>query len=446
VSATTPDASIRGVDPAWRRTFLTQLLIAGLSVTAIQAGRPMITYRALDLGAGPLEIGLITSAFSVLPVITAVAVGRWVDRIGEAWFLVGAMALITVGCFISAGAAALIGLGIANAVTGFGQITSLVSGQAMIGNRGPRDGRAERYGWYATVASLGQLLGPALAALLVGGAIAEAAGGSATGDATGNPFAPVFLVGGMLGAAAMLLALTLPRRGPARAASVDDEPRIGLLAATRQVLRRPGMVPAMLVSITVISAIDVLIAYLPVYGSEAGLSVETVALLLSVRAGASLVSRVFMTQLMRWFGRPRLLAISMISAAVSVAMLPLVPPVPVLFALMVVIGLGLGLGQPMTIAWVADRSPRQERALALGVRLTGNRAALLVVPTLMGAIAGASGITTIWIVLAGFLGYGANVARRAPFDEPPVRSSGRPGGPTPDTAATPDKTNGSGSG
>jgi hypothetical protein len=84
---------------------------------------------------------------------------------------------------------------------------------------------------------------------------------------------------------------------------------------------------------------------------------------------------------------------------------------------MIVIGLGLGLGQPMTIAWVANRSPRQERALALGVRLTGNRAALLIVPTMMGVIAGASGITAIWLVLAGFLGVGANVARTTDFDD-----------------------------
>jgi MFS family permease len=173
----------------------------------------------------------------------------------------------------------------------------------------------------------------------------------------------------------------------------------------------------MLVSITVISAIDVLIAYLPVYGVAAGLAVETVALLLSVRAGASLVSRVFMTRLIRSLGRPRLLGISMAGAAVSILILPLVPPVWLLFLLMIVIGLGLGLGQPMTIAWVANRSPRQERALALGVRLTGNRAALLIVPTMMGVIAGASGITAIWLVLAGFLGIGANVARTTDFDD-----------------------------
>jgi MFS family permease len=420
-------------DTDWRRGFGLQLLIAGISVTAIQAGRPMITYRALELGAGPLEIGLVTSAFSVIPVLTAVAIGRWIDRIGEAWFLVAAMAMIASGSLVSSWAGTLLLLGVGNAICGFGQITSLVAGQTMIANRGPRDGRDDRYGWYSTAASLGQLLGPAIAAVLVGGALATAAEGTGILPAgADNPVAPVFLFGALGGLVCVGLALLLPRRRPKPSTPVEGEaPALKLGPATAQVLRRPGMVSAMLVSVTVISSVDVLIAYLPVYGEAAGLSIETVALLLSVRAGASLVSRVFMTRLIDLLGRQRLLTINMLMAGVSVAALPFVTSVPVLFVLMALIGFGLGLGQPMTMAWVANRSPRQERALALGVRLTGNRAALLIVPTLMGAIAGASGITAIWLVLAGFLGFGANVARHAPLDDPPIAPPGPPHSPEP---------------
>ena len=54
----------------------------------------------------------------------------------------------------------------------------------------------------------------------------------------------------------------------------------------------------------------------------------------------------------------------------------------------------------MTITWVANRSPRSERATALGVQLAENRAALRVVPTMMGAIAGTAGITAIFVVVA----------------------------------------------
>jgi hypothetical protein len=107
----------------------------------------------------------------------------------------------------------------------------------------------------------------------------------------------------------------------------------------------------------------------------------------------------------------------MVMAGGAMAVLPFLTTEAALYVLMILLGLGLGLGQPMTIAWVANRSPRSERALALGVRVTGNRAALLVVPAAMGAIAGASGLAAIWLILAAVLGFGALVARRTPFDE-----------------------------
>jgi MFS family permease len=177
------------------------------------------------------------------------------------------------------------------------------------------------------------------------------------------------------------------------------------------------MAAAMFVSITVISCIDILIAYLPVYGEQRHLPVELIGLLLSVRAGASLVTRIFMGRLIRLLGRSRLLAVSMLAAALGLAGLPFADAPVTLVLLMVLVGLGLGLGQPMTIAWIANRSPRSERATALGVRLTGNRAALLVVPSVMGSIGGAAGVGAIFGVLGGAMALGGWVAGTTPFDE-----------------------------
>lgn len=401
---------------AWAPGFPLQLAIAAISITAVNALRPMVSYRALGLGAGPLEIGIVQSAFSIVPALIAVALGSWIDRFGEGRFLAIAMALIALGSGVATLAGSLAILALANAIVGFGQVTNLVAGQAMIANRGPRDRREHRYGWYSTVASLGQLLGPAIAALLVGASASATIGGGEPSP-SGNPQAPVFLFALAAASVASVLALRLPLGPRRRPIEEPSGPASGLAATAWLVLRRPGMAAAMLVSITVISSVDVLVAYLPAYGEAGGLSVEIVGLLLSVRAASSLVSRLFMTQLIDLLGRGRLLAVSMVLAGAAIALLPVVASVPGLFGLMVLIGLGLGLGQPMTIAWVANRSPRRQRALALGVRLTGNRAALLVVPTAMGALAGAGGITLIWLVLATFLGGGALVAARTPFDE-----------------------------
>ena len=416
-----PEAAAAGARPPSREWFLPFLLLLGsamLTVTALQATRPMVTYRAIDLGAGTFEIGLIQACFSVLPVFTAVALGRLVDRIGEARFLVIGMALFTAGNVILFFGTTLLSLGAGLLVMGLGQIINLVAGQTMIANRGPRERREHRYGWYSTAVSIGQLAGPAIAAALVTGTAAMIDAGSGP-SVRGEPNlqAPVFAFASILGTGSFLLVLFLPHRRPRpRQGPVEGEVP-GIRAAAVRVLRRPGMSAAMLVSITVVSALDVLIAYLPAYGEANGLSVVTVGTLLTVRAASSLVSRVFMAWLIERLGRENLLAASMVMAGGAMALLPFLTAEAALYLLMVLLGLGLGLGQPMTIAWVANRTPRSERALALGVRVTGNRAALLVVPATMGAIAGASGLAAIWLILAAVLGFGALVARRTPFDE-----------------------------
>ncbi|MDO8485029.1 MAG: MFS transporter, partial [Candidatus Limnocylindrales bacterium] len=398
----------------WRRGFLVQMLVAGLTVTAIHATRPTVTYRALDLGATTVEIGLIQSAFSILPALLAVAIGRAVDRVGASRYMIMAMVALSVGGVIAAYAGGLVLLALAQVAMGLGQIIYLVAGQALVANHGPRQDREVRFGHYATVNSIGQLAGPAIAAVIIGGttgivAVGMLASGGAgapvvlpavaagAGLVPDNPEGLVFLVGTGLALLAVGLAFLLPglTRRPDRPAERPAERGPGTLSVAGRVLRRPGMRGAMFVSIVVISTMDVLIAYLPAYGEATGLSVGLVGGLLSVRAGASLVSRLFMAPLIVRLGRARLLAVSMALAAVGMLGLPLATSPIVLFGIMIAIGLGLGLVQPMTIAWVANRSPRSERGTALGVRITGNRVALLIVPTLMGALAGAAGIAAI---------------------------------------------------
>ena len=438
-------------DATFRRSFLIQLIVAGLATTAMHATRPTMTYRALDLDATPLEIGLIQSAFSILPALTAVAIGRWIDRVGESRYLMLSLLTLAMGSLIATFAGGLVALALAQVALGFGQIIYLVASQSLIANHGPRSGREGRYGHYSTVNSLGQLAGPAIAAAIVGGAIATMALGSPTlvasvdpaslttvvvpeavdrGLLEANPEGRVFLFAAVLAVVAFGLASRIPGypRRPVDSAARAAEP--GLLRLAGQVLRRQGMISAMAVSITVISAVDVLVAYLPAYGDEAGISVALVGLLLSVRAASSLVSRLFMTQLIALLGRSRLLALSMVMAGAGLAVMPFVAEPVALVGIMVVVGLGLGLGQPMTIAWVANRSPRRERATALGVRLTGNRVALLIVPTVMGAIAGTAGIAAIFIVVAVTLGGGAVIAIATEFDDPEEPLGAAPPDPT----------------
>jgi MFS family permease len=402
---------VRGLIPP--ETWFPRLLgVTVLMITAVNAIRPMASYRALALGAGPFEIGLLASAFAALSLLVAVPAGRWIDRFGEMPLLV--IGTTILGC--SALAMVLINsvplLVASQATLGLGHILNLVAAQTMVANRSRRAVRDQRFGIFSVAASVGQLAGPMAAGLIVGRSVADT--GVPAGLATGG----VFMAAGLAALAAAALGVTL-RTGRAESAvnGRASEP-VGHLAAAGQVLRRPTMVPAMLVSVAVILSVDLLIAYLPVYGEARGLSVELVSLLLMLRAASSMASRLVMGLLIAWIGRSALLLGSTVTASLAVAALPFTSETTVLVLLSLLMGVGLGFGQPMTIAWVASRSPRHLRGTALAVRLTGNRLGQLSVPGFVGLAAGALGIGAVFWAMSVFLAAAAVLVVRTPFDDP----------------------------
>lgn len=112
-----------------------------------------------------------------------------------------------------------------------------------------------------------------------------------------------------------------------------------------------------------------------------------------------------------------LLVLSMGSAAAALTLLPFTTSVPVLFGIMVVAGFGLGVGQPVTLAWVAARAPRDVRGTAVGVRLSGNRLGQTVIPAVVGGLAGALGLGALFLSPAVLLALGGSLVVRARFDE-----------------------------
>lgn len=414
---------------SWRRElagdawFPRLLLIATLMLTTINAVRPMASYRALSLGATPLEIGLLPAAFAALSLIVAVPAGRWIDRIGEAPFLLLGTVLMVGSLAAMIWVDTVFLLIVSQAVLGLGHIINIIAAQTMIANRTTRDGRDARYGYYSVAASLGQLIGPVAAGVIAGSVAAQ------RGATVGESATLVFVAATMVSIPALLLSVSLLRDLPRRGPTAPDPTHQGYLHSASEILRMPTMLPAIAVSIGVILSIDLLVAYLPVYGEERGLPVELVGALLSVRAASSMASRLAMTWLISRVGRARLLWGSAALAGVTLALVPFTDAPGLLVGLMVLTGLGLGFGQPMTIAWVASRAPRSLRATALGVRLTGNRIGQLVIPAGVGLAAGVLGIAAVFWSMAIVLLASAAVVRRTPFETPsPSSEAPDPGG------------------
>jgi MFS family permease len=391
-------------------------VITVLASTAMHAIRPSVAYRALDIGASPFEVGLIAASYNLLALPFALPMGRLADRVGPERFAVVGLTITTIATVWLAVVDSVLSLASVFVLAGLGQTIILVAQQTTIANRGDHAGRAKRFGLYTSAASVGQILGP-LVILLAVMAPTEGSPGVAGVVPEASGLTIVLLVCASLTALAALVGVPLAVAAGGRPRA--DEPPSSMIQTATRVLRRPGMVRAMLVSTVVVSSIDMLGAYLPVLGEAHGIPVATVSILLTLRAGATLASRVVISLPLRVLGPRLLLATGLSVAAAAMLLVGVAPTDWVLAGLMIAFGLGIGIGQPLTISWVADRSPRAERATAIGIRLAGNRLALLTIPIVMGAIAGTAGIGLSFVTVALLLAAGAAGALRArTLDQP----------------------------
>jgi MFS family permease len=311
---------------------------------------------------------------------------------------------------------------------GAGQIVAAVSIQTLVANGGSPAGRDARFGTQTVVVSLGQLIGPAAAGLIVAGAVGAGAGARAGALPVGATDG-VFLLGAVTGLAAALGAVSLWRWPPrehahgARPAGLVpiSESTVG---AVRRVLRVPSIPQAMLASLAVLSCIDILTVYLPLYGEANAIPVATIGLLLAVRGGASMAARAIMLPLRNRFGRRTLLIGSMLWAAAMLTVLPFAGgSIPTLVVAIAGIGFALGLCQPLTMTWVATQAPVEIRGTAIGVRLSANRFGQFAIPAVAGLVAGAAGLTVIFVSLGGLLAVSAALVTRAAF-APPAAAPG----------------------
>ncbi len=385
--------------------FVRICLWMALMTTGVFAVRPMISYRAIELQATTAQIGFIAAAFGLVSLFIAIPVGRWIDRVGPVPFLIlGSVVMAGVGFWLIT-ADSLWVLFVAQALLGSGQICGMIGVQILVANSGAPEDRDALFGMFAVAGSIGQIIGPAL-----GGWIASMAGGTVQ---------RVFLVSALVMVALTVTAVTYLRwPAPERSRPRTDPSRPeAVLRAIGSILRIRSMPQAMLSGLTVLAVIDLVVAYLPVYGEANGIPVATVGILLATRAAFSSLSRLAMVVLIRRFGRKRVFIGSLLLPAVAMFALPVLPHVPTLMVLMALAGFGLGLGQPMSASWVAGAAPVALRGTAMGVRLTGNRAGQALIPVLAGGIGGVAGINAIFLALGFMLSASAAAIVTADFED-----------------------------
>ncbi|MGX1269002.1 MFS transporter [Streptomyces phaeoluteigriseus] len=385
--------------PGGNRGWLLRLVIAfGFAQGAVSMARPAVSYRALALGADERAVGVIAGVYALLPLFAAVPLGRRTDHGRCAPLLPFGVVLIAGGCALSGVAGSLWSMALWSGVMGLGHLCFVIGAQSLVARQSAPHEQDRNFGHFTIGASLGQLVGPIAAGTLIGGP--DMAGSSAL----------ALVVAGAVAA----VAFTSLWRIEHPAASAASRTAPGDRVPVARILRSRGVPAGILVSLSVLSATDILTAYLPVVGEQRGIAPSVIGLLLSLRAAATIACRLVLTPLLRLLGRTALLAVTCLLAALLCAGIAVPVPVWALAVMLAALGFCLGVGQPLSMTTVVQAAPDGARSTALALRLTGNRLGQVAAPATAGLIAGAAGVAAPFVMLGGLLLLSSGVALRSP--------------------------------
>jgi MFS family permease len=384
VAAPKAASVLRELDPRLSTPLMIQTIFVHCAVTI---GRVATSYKAVELDLSVVWVGAMSGAFSLLPALLAVPVGRFIDRGHDSlatWIGSGFLVFATLIYWLAPASGGT--LLFATAMLGVGQL-GCMAGHQMIAVRACKTtrGRDAIFGYHMVAIAAGQGLAPLIIAWVAGGARI--------------PPTHVLFFAGLLAALASLavgFALTPAPKEPEGGA---PKPRTRLV----DLVGIPGLMAYVMASVITITGLDVIVVYLPLLGVERGIDAGTIGLLMTLRAVSSMGARLVFVPLIDLVGRMPLTYATMLSPAAAFALIAAPIPLCLMYPAVIVCGIGLGISATLTLSGVVEVAPPTARATAISLRLTGNRAGLVFIPFLAGVVASATGVGGVFLVVSAIL-------------------------------------------
>lgn len=360
-----------------------------LTQTGLNLLRPITSYKLIALDAGASSIGMVTALYALLPLITAIWLGKICDRTSSLrGLLLAGVATLSLGGAGLALAPHVAVIAVSSVFLGMGHLAFTITGQAVIARTANNTQLDAGFGWFTAAFSVGQMCGPMVGGFIVG-----------TQPLTDSAYTVerinmALWVGGAVMLCAVLPCALTQTAQPLRGTSTGVSE-----ASILRILRTKTVTPYMLGSLGLLAMIDIVTAFLPVLAEHADVAPAVAGVLLAVRGAASVVSRVFLPWLSPHIARHHLLKASLLISAFSFSVLP--PAMGNAWAAAICLTVGgffLGLGQPLTMSMITTAVPDSWRGSALAVRLMGNRLGQVAMPLLAGVVAVPLGpAAAIWL-------------------------------------------------
>jgi len=386
-----------GASPLPRPLGLYQILaIVLLWNCGYKGTRVANTLFALELGAGPLETGLLLAVYGLFPLLLAIHIGKIGDRHGVRLPVVAGTIVSALGILLPWLWPVYPMLFLSAAVSGAGFILVQVSMQSLVGALGSGTARTRNLNLYALIVSVSDLLGPVLAGFSI--------------DQFGHVRTYLHLAVPAVAAVGVLVFLA--HRLPHHATGGADRRGQRMM----DLFRSRNLRRMLVTSALVMGGLDLFQLYLPLHGHSVGLPASAIGLIMGAFAAASFVTRALLPVLVHRVGEQQALGCSMILSASTFFLIPMFESAVVLGVVCFVLGLGMGLGQPLTVILTYNYSPPGRHGESLGLRIAINNSMHVTVPAIFGAVGSLLGLAPVFWASSAMLaagGYAARARKRA---------------------------------
>ncbi len=368
------------------------IILLVLDHIAFNGSRIAVSLNAIALKSSAFTVGSLIALYALLPALLSVSAGRWIDRVPtRVPMLIGSIG-VGIGVVIPFLVPGLPALYVTAFITGVSFMLIHVAAYHAVGVMSAPEDRAINFSYVALGFSTSSFIGPLLAGLVI--------------DALGFRAAFLILAAFTVMPIIALSANLLPRIRP------HITPAPVEAGAVLDLLRERDM-RHLFIAMTILTvAWDVYGFAIPIHGSNIGLSASQIGIVMGAFAAATFAVRLALPFVVNRFKLWTMLAMALAIAGVSFALLPFTDSVPVMMALMFLLGLGLGAPQPMVLTLLHESAPKGRAGEALGLRTTLINTSQTVMPLVFGAVSTAVGLSPLFWTISLGLFVGAGFAQR----------------------------------
>ena len=334
--------------------FLAVMAASFLARLSYQMARsPVLPRFAESLGALPELVGMVVAASTVTGVLFKLPAGALSDLFGRRRVMLLGAVFFALPPFVypvvqSAGS--LLAL---RFVHGFATAIFSPVASAYVAGLGEK-GRGARLGWFSSAGDLGATAGP-----LIGGLVLYAT----------TSFAASYLVVGLFGVLALVMALRVPETG---AKAAPSESSLGARAAEfrsglREVITTPAVLTTAAVEAAIYLGFGAFLGFLPLYARAVGLNDAEIAVILALELAIAMLAKPFAGSLSDRLGRKPVIVAGLLASAAAQPLIFRMTSFAGLLAVVPLLGLGVAAVTPATNALIADLVAVRRLGAGMGV-------------------------------------------------------------------------------